>query len=138
MPTLGGMATSETKLASRVDEIEINEQAIKSIFEQETPVPVVTEEAPVAAPAVNEADKVVEEPVPVAAYAETSAIDVEEESIAEITAEQKAVVEEVTAAEPIVEAEAAAEEVVAEAAPKVVEEPAPVAAKKAVNNAHKY
>jgi len=42
---------------------------------------------------VNEADKVVEEPVPVAAYAETSAINVEEESIAEITVEQKAVVE---------------------------------------------
>ena len=46
--------------------------------------------------------------------------------------EPEAVIEKVAAAEPIVEAEATAGEVVTEATPGVVEEPIPVAAKKAV------
>ena len=94
IPTLGEMATSETKLASRVDEIEINKQAIKSIFEQETPVPVVAEEAPVAAPVVKEAAKIVEEPAP-GATEEATTLEV---AAAPEAAPETPVVEEVAAA----------------------------------------
>ena len=120
MPTLGGMATSETKLASRVDEIEINEQAIKSTFEQETPVPVVAEETPVTTPVVEEAAKIVEEPAPGATEEATT---LEVAAVPE-AAPETPVVEEVAAAPEtaITEADAAAAEVTAEPKTAAVED----------------
>ena len=133
-PTLSRMTTSETKLAGLADEIEINVQAMKSTFKHKTPAPVVAKEAPIAAPVIEEATKIVEEPAPGATEEATDSkiAEAAPEVVAKITAEPEAVIEKVAAAEPIVEAEATAGEVVTEATPGVVEEPTPVAAKKAV------